>query len=75
MDDSQNPASFEEKLQAVQDMIAGIESGKLSLEESVLQYEKGIRMLSELDAALESMNRRITALHDGKETEIESAEL
>ena len=75
MDDSQNPASFEEKLQAVQDMIAGIESGKLSLEESVLQYEKGIRMLSELDAALESMNRRITALHYGKETEIESAEL
>ena len=29
MDDSQNPASFEEKLQAVQDMIAGIESAEL----------------------------------------------
>ena len=75
MDDRQNPASFEEKLQTVQDMIAGIESGKLPLEESVLQYEKGMKILSELDEALESMNRRITALHDGKETEIESAEL
>ena len=75
MDDNQNPASFEEKLQAVQNMIAGIESGKLSLEESVLQYEKGIKMLSELDAELESMNRRITVLHDGKETEIENKEL
>lgn len=75
MDDKQNPASFEEKLQTVQDMIAGIESGKLPLEESVLQYEKGMKILSELDEALESMNRRITALHDGKETEIENSEL
>jgi exodeoxyribonuclease VII small subunit len=75
MDDRQNPASFEEKLQTVQDMIAGIESGKLPLEESVLQYEKGMKILSELDEALESMNRRITALHDGKETEIENSEL
>ncbi len=75
MDDRQNPSSFEEKLQTVQDMIAGIESGKLPLEESVLQYEKGMKILSELDEALESMNRRITALHDGKETEIENSEL
>jgi exodeoxyribonuclease VII small subunit len=75
MDDRQNPASFEEKLQTVQDMIAGIESGKLPLEESVLQYEKGMKILSELDEALESMNRRITALHDGKEAEIENSEL
>lgn len=75
MDDRQNPASFEEKLQTVQDMIAGIESGKLPLEESVLQYEKGMKILSELDEALESMNRRITTLHDGKETEIENSEL
>ncbi len=75
MDDRQNPASFEEKLQTVQDMIAGIESGKLPLEESVLQYEKGMKILPELDEALESMNRRITALHDGKETEIENSEL
>ena len=75
MDDRQNPASFEEKLQTVQDMIAGIESGKLPLEESVLQYEKGMKILSELDEALESMNRRITALHDGTETEIENSEL
>ena len=75
MDDRQNPASFEEKLQTIQDMIAGIESGKLPLEESVLQYEKGMKILSELDEALESMNRRITALHDGKETEIENSEL
>ena len=75
MDDRQNPASFEEKLQTVQDMIAGIESGKLSLEDSVMQYEKGMKILAELDAELECMNRRITALHDGKETEFENTEL
>ena len=75
MDNHQNPASFEEKLQSVQEMIDKIESGTFSLEESVLQYEKGMRILSELDSELQNVNRRITALHDGKETEIVNAEL
>ena len=35
MDNHQNPASFEEKLQSVQEMIDKIESGTFSLEESV----------------------------------------
>ena len=75
MDEKLNPASFEERLQSVQNMITGIESGKLSLEDSVMQYEKGMKILAELDAELECMNRRITALHDGKETEFENTEL
>ena len=40
-----------------------------------MQYEKGMKILAELDAELECMNRRITALHDGKETEFENTEL
>lgn len=75
MDEKQNTISFEEKLQSVQDMISKIESGTLSLEDSVLQYEKGMKLLAELDNELSCMNRRITALHEGKETEVENAEL
>ena len=75
MDENRNQPGFEEKLQLVQEMITKIENGTLSLEESVLQYEKGMKMLGELDSELECMNRRITALHDGKETEIENTEL
>ena len=75
MDENRNQPGFEEKLQLVQEMIAKIETGTLSLEDSVLQYEKGMKMLGELDSELECMNRRITALHEGKETEIENTEL
>ena len=75
MDENRKQESFEEKLQVVQDLITKIENGTFSLEDSVLQYEKGMKMLSELDSELECMNRRITALHEGKETEIENTEL
>ena len=75
MDENRNQPGFEEKLQLVQDLITNIENGTLSLEDSVLQYEKGMKMLGELDSELECMNRRITALHEGKETEIENTEL
>ena len=51
------------------------ESEKLSLEDSMKQKKKGMKILAELDAELECMNRRITALHDGKETEFENTEL
>ena len=75
MDENRNQPGFEEKLQLVQEMITKIENGTLSLEDSVLQYEKGMKMLGEPDSELECMNRRITALHEGKETEIENTEL
>ena len=48
MDENRNQPGFEEKLQLVQEMIAKIENGTLSLEDSVLQYEKGMKMLGEL---------------------------
>lgn len=61
---------FEEKLQIVQDMTAKIENGSLSLEDSVNAYETGMKILGELSAELEEINRRLTALQNGKETEI-----
>ena len=63
----ENTLSFEEKLQQVQDMITRIESGQLPLEDSVKQYEAGMKILGELDRELEDMNRRLTVLREGKE--------
>ena len=62
--------SFEEKLQEVQEIISRIEEGKLPLEDSVRQFEAGMKTLSELDEELKDMNRRLTILQDGKEQEI-----
>ncbi len=61
---------FEDRLQSVLELIERIESGKLSLEDSVKEYEQGMKTLAELDRELENMTRRLTVLQDGKETEL-----
>ena len=60
---------FEERLQQVQELTAKIESGSLSLEDSVNAFENGMKILGELSGELEEMNRRLTVLQNGKETE------
>ena len=62
--------SFEERLQDVQEIISRIEEGQLSLEDSVKQFEEGMKTLSELDGELKDMNRRLSVLQDGKEQEL-----
>ena len=64
--------SFEERLQEVQEIITRIEEGKLPLEDSVKQFEEGMKTLSALDEELKDMNRRLTVLQDGKEQELET---
>ena len=60
--------SFEERLQEVQEIISRIEEGKLPLEDSVKQFEEGMKTLTALDEELKDMNRRLTVLQDGKES-------
>ena len=75
MEEKQGTLNFEETLQAVQELADRIEGGKLSLEDSVRQYEQGMKILGELDQELKDMNRRLTVLRDGKETEVDDPDL
>ena len=70
---TEDKRSFEEKLQAVQEIITRIEEGKLPLEDSVKQFEEGMKTLSALDEELKDMNRRLTVLQDGREQELTGA--
>jgi len=62
--------SFEDRLQEVQEIITRIEEGKLPLEDSVKQFEEGMKVLSALEDELKDMNRRLTVLQNGKEQEL-----
>lgn len=75
MSEQQETRSFEERLQDVQELTEGIESGKLSLEDSVRRYEAGMKILGELDQELQEMKRRLTVLRDGKETETDDPDI
>ena len=70
MSEKKEMLNFEEKLQQVQELTAKIESGVLPLEDSVKEFERGMKILGELTAELEGMNRRLTVLQNGKETEV-----
>ena len=67
---SREKKSFEERLQDVQEIITRIEEGKLPLEDSVKQFEEGMKTLSALDEELKDMNRRLTVLQEGGEQEM-----
>ena len=69
MDETEKTLSFEERLQQVQELTGKIENGTLTLEDSVKEYERGMKILAALSAELENMNRRVTVLQNGKETE------
>ena len=71
---TETKGTFEERLQDVQEIITRIEEGKLSLEDSVKQFESGMKTLAELDEELKDMNRRLMVLKDGKEQPLNGAE-
>ena len=75
MEQKQETPGFEDKLKSVQDLADQIEGGKLSLEDSVRRYEEGMKILAGLDQELKDMNRRLTVLRDGKETELNDPDL
>ena len=67
---TEKTGSFEQKLQEVQDIISRIEEGKLPLEDSVVQFEEGMKTLAVLEEQLKDMTRRLTVLRDGTEQEL-----
>ena len=70
MSETEKALSFEERMQQVQELTSRIENGTLSLEDSVKEYERGMRILMSLTAELDGMARRLTVLQDGNETEV-----
>ena len=70
--------SFEDRLDKVKGIIDGIETGEMPLEESVRQFESGMKELGELEKELEGMKRRITQLQenpDGTAAEVPMEEM
>ena len=60
-------SSFEERLNDVQKVIDGIESGKLSLEDAVHSYEEGMKSLDLLETELKELKRRLFILEETAE--------
>lgn len=59
--------SFEEGMQELEELVRGLESGQMPLEESFKTYEKAIQLKDMLAALLDEGDRRIRVLTDAGE--------
>ena len=66
--------SFEEMMQTLENISSELESGKLTLDESVKKFEEGIEISKECSKILENAEKRITQLTKKDNDEIEEDE-
>lgn len=64
--ESESQLTFEQALAQVETIIAGIEQGKVGLQEAVTQYEKGMKLIQHCRAVLSDAEARIQVLQLGE---------
>ena len=74
-DDQDAPLDFEGALAELEELVARMEGGSLSLEESLAAFERGIKLTRTCQAALRSAELRISALtQEGDELNLSAAD-
>ena len=68
MDDGGNPLRFEDALEELEELVERMEGGELSLEQSVADFERGIRLHQFCQQALEVANQKVQILVGRSET-------
>ena len=60
------PERFEDAVSELEHIVAAMETGTLSLEESLARFQRGTELLRHCRSALESAEQRIRVLQDGE---------
>ncbi|WP_207384274.1 exodeoxyribonuclease VII small subunit [Legionella yabuuchiae] len=60
------PTQFEKSLSELQKIVAQLEQGDLTLEESLKQFEKGITLVKKCEEALNQAEQKIESLSESK---------
>ncbi|MDR0888526.1 MAG: exodeoxyribonuclease VII small subunit [Coriobacteriales bacterium] len=54
--------TFQEKSDELEGIVRALEGGNLQLEESLKQYERGVKLLKELQGSLNEAKQKVTVL-------------
>lgn len=57
-------ANFETSMMELEELVNKIEAGNLSLEESLIEFEKGVKLSRECQSALTNAEQRVKILTD-----------
>jgi exodeoxyribonuclease VII small subunit len=68
----ENDAKFEDQLENLEAIVTRIDSGELSLEESIEAFENGVRLVRSLNHKLDAVERRVEVLMRGADGELKS---
>lgn len=68
----ENGAKFEDQLENLETIVSQIDSGELSLEESIDSFEQGVRLVRSLNRKLDEVERRVEVLMRGADGELKS---
>lgn len=63
-DDKAGKVSFEAAMTQLESIVANLESGELGLSEAIARYEKGVGLLRQCHATLQSAEQKIRVLMD-----------
>jgi exodeoxyribonuclease VII small subunit len=70
-----NQMEFEQALKELEGIVKILEDGKVSLNESVNLYERGIALKKRCDSILESVQLRINQISSGKDGVVKQSEM
>ena len=62
--DASPVADFEQSMQSLEDLVARMETGEMTLEESLAAYERGVGLYRHCQTALEQAELRVRLLSD-----------
>ena len=65
--------NFEEGLEQLEALVAQLERGGLTLEESIATYERGVALAQALDQCLQDGKRRVAKLTESGEVPLKDA--
>ncbi len=68
-------AKFEEQLAELEAIVERIDSGELSLEDSIANFERGVALVRSLNRRLDAADHRVEALTRGPDGELLTAPL
>ena len=62
--------SYEENLEKLQKILSSLEDDNLNLDESLKNYEDGVKLVNKLNKILSNIESKITVIKDNSEVDI-----
>jgi exodeoxyribonuclease VII small subunit len=69
---AEKPRKFEDELKDLEELVARIDSGDLTLEDSIAAFERGVALVRSLNQKLEEIERKVEVLTRNAQGELKT---